>query len=75
MNLSATVTLRENAVQATDNPLFECSGIQDSQGLFGGASYANPDQPQAGWGSGFSAGGFPSIGGCPTIDCTHNGTD
>ncbi len=76
-NSSATVTLTEHAVQAYDNPLFACSGIQDTQGLFGGASYYNPDQPQLGWGSGFNAGisSYPAIGSCPTIDSTTNGTD
>ncbi|HEY6539229.1 MAG TPA: hypothetical protein VI138_09375 [Candidatus Dormibacteraeota bacterium] len=74
-NASATVTLREHAVQAADNPLLACSGINDSQGLFGGASYSNPDQPQVGWGSGFTAGGYPAVGGCPTPDTTTNGTD
>lgn len=77
-NSWATVTLSEHAVQAADNALFSCSTIQDSQGLFGGANYYPPDQPEAGWGAGFSAGSssmYPAIGSCPTIDSTTNGTD
>lgn len=77
-NSSATVTLTEHAVQAADNPLFQCPAINDSQGLFGGANYFAPDQPQEGWGAGFSAGqtdGSPAVGKCPAIDPVTNGTD
>jgi hypothetical protein len=76
-NSSATVTLTEHAVQASDNPLFSCPAVNDSQGLFGAASYQTPDQPDAGWGGGFSAGSttYPAIGVCPGIDGTTTGTD
>lgn len=74
-NSSATVTLTEHAVQASDNPLFSCSPINDSQNPVG--AYQDPDQPDSGWGGGFSAGTstYPAIGVCPTIDSTTNGTD
>ncbi len=74
-NSSATITLTEHAVQAADNALFSCSPIQDGQGT--PANYENPDQPSAGWGGGFSAGGsdFPAAGSCPAIDSQTNGED
>ncbi len=75
-NSSATVTLREHAVQASDNPLFSCDPIGDSQG--GPGAYQDPDQPQVGWGAGFNAGlgdDFPAVGSCPTIDSTQTGVD
>ena len=79
MNSNATITLEEHAVQATDNPLFTCSAITDGQldpGGFG--NYDAPDQPQFGWGGGFSSGNAdssPAVGDCPTADSNGTGTD
>ncbi len=71
---SATVTITEHAVQAAGDPLFQCSPLVDSQG----GSYEDPDQPEAGWSSGLSAGAGgagPAVGQCPSIDATTDGTD
>ncbi len=77
-NSSATITLTEHAVQAADNALMYCPLMTDvSSGGVPGSQYDAPDQPYAGWGGGFSAGGTssPAAGSCPTIDNEADGQD
>ncbi|MGH7640149.1 MAG: hypothetical protein ACREOL_04445 [Candidatus Dormibacteria bacterium] len=68
-NSSATVTLAVHAVQAADNPLYLCGGINDNtptapvNGYYYGAN-----QPKNGWGAGLYAGVADAPGSCPTID-------
>ncbi|MGH7691669.1 MAG: hypothetical protein ACREOA_03060 [Candidatus Dormibacteria bacterium] len=70
-NANVTITLTVHAVQAYDNPLFSCPAISDHHQGSVSWGYAAPNQPQAGWGSGFSTSdGYPHVGKCPNINDT-----
>ncbi len=65
------VTTVLHGVQAYDNPLQACSPITDSEAGGNPPTYANPDQPAQGWGSGFStADNYSQNSGCPTVGST-----
>lgn len=65
------VTTVLHGVQAYDNPLQSCSAITDLEAGSGAPTYATPDQPAQGWGSGFSTGDkYSQSNPCPVVGST-----
>ncbi|MGH7641439.1 MAG: hypothetical protein ACRENX_00200 [Candidatus Dormibacteria bacterium] len=65
-NASATITLDLHAVQAADNPLYDCPPMSDTANsgpIFAGIY--QPNQPENGWGAGLYAGGPGKVNSCP----------